>query len=76
MAGALPILVLALGLILGPSVGSRWATVLLGIFGFVGFAGFICALWLFQEIQSDIVLLKEATLAYGTKLDNQETKRR
>ncbi len=70
---SLPILVLALGLILGPSVGSRWATVLLGIFGF---AGFISALWLFQEIQSDIVLLKEATLAYGTKLDNQETKRR
>jgi hypothetical protein len=74
IAGALPILVLALGLILGPSVGSRWATILLGICGFVGFAGFISALWLFQEIQSDIVLLKEATLAYGTKFDNQEAK--
>lgn len=72
MAGALPMLVLALGLLLGPSVGSRLATILLGIFGFVGFAGFISALWLFQEIQSDIVLLKEATLAYGAKLENQE----
>jgi hypothetical protein len=75
MAGAFPMIVLALGIILGPSVGSRWASILLGIFGFVGFAGFISALWLFQEIQSDIVLLKEATLAYGTKLDNQEVKR-
>jgi len=74
MAGALPILVLAMGLILGPTVVSRWATILLGIFGFVGFSGFISALWIFQEIQSDIVLLKEATLAYGTKLDNQEAK--
>jgi TIR domain len=72
MAGALPMLVLAMGLILGPSVITRWATILLGICGFVGFSGFIPALWLFQEIQSDIVLLKEATLAYGTKLDNQE----
>lgn len=75
MAGAFPMIVLALGIILGPSVGSRWASILLGIFGFVGFAGFISALWLFQEIQSDIVLLKDATLAYGTKLDNQEVKR-
>ena len=75
MAGAFPMIVLALGIILGPSVGSRWASILLGIFGFVGFSGFISALWLFQAIQSDIVLLKEATLAYGTKLDNQEVKR-
>jgi len=75
MAGAFPMIVLALGIILGPSVGSRWASILLGIFGFVGFAGFISALWLFQEIQSDIVLLKEATLAYGIKPDNQEAKR-
>jgi hypothetical protein len=75
MAGAFPMIVLALGIILGPSVGSRWASILLGIFGFVGFSGFISALWLFQGIQSDIVLLKEATLAYGTKLDNQEVKR-
>ena len=75
MAGAFPMIVLALGIILGPSVGSRWASILLGIFGFVGFSGFISALWLFQGIQSDIVLLKEATLAYGIKPDNQEAKR-
>jgi hypothetical protein len=75
MAGALPMIVLALGLILGPSIVSRWATILLGICGFVGFSGFISALWLFQAIQSDIVLLKEATFAYGGKLDNQEVKR-
>jgi len=74
MAGALPMLVLALGLILGPSVGSRWATILLGEGGVVSVAGFVFALWLFQAIQADIVLLKEATLAYGTKLDNQEAK--
>jgi len=71
MAGAFPMIVLALGIILGPLVGSRWASILLGIFGF---AGFISALWLFQAIQSDIDLLKEATLAYDTKLDNQEVK--
>jgi hypothetical protein len=75
MAGALPMLVLALGLILGPSVGSPWAPILLGAGGFVCVVGFGFALFLFQAIQADIVLLKEATLAYGTKLDNQETKR-
>ncbi len=72
MAGALPMLLLALGIVLGPSIGSRWASMLLGIFGFVGVAGFILALWLFQAIQDDIVLLKEATWAYGSKVDNQE----
>ncbi|MDD5579914.1 MAG: toll/interleukin-1 receptor domain-containing protein [Methylobacter sp.] len=73
MAGALPMLVLALGLILGPSVGSRWATILLGAGGFVGVAGFVFALSLFQAIQADIFLLKEAALAYANKLDNHET---
>lgn len=67
MSGALPMLVLALGLILGSSVGSRSATILLGISGFIGVAGFIFALFLFQAIQADIALLKEATLAYGSK---------
>ena len=67
IAGAMPMLVLALGLILGSSVGSRSATILLGISGFVGVAGFIFALFLFQAIQADIALLKEATLAYGSK---------
>lgn len=67
MAGALPMLVLALGVMLGSSIGSRSAAILLGIFGVVGVAGFILAFWLFQSIQSDIVMLKEATLAYGNK---------
>lgn len=75
MAGALPMLLLALGTFLGPSMGSRWASTLLGIFGFVSVAGFILALWLFQAIQADIVLLKEATWAYGGKVDNQEAQR-
>jgi TIR domain len=67
IAGALPMLVLALGLILGSSVGSRSATILLGISGFVGVAGFIFALFLFQAIQDDIALLKQATLTYGSQ---------
>jgi TIR domain len=67
MAGALPMLVLALGVIFGSSIGSRWASILLGIFGVVGVAAFILALWLFQAIQADIALLKEASLAYKDK---------
>jgi TIR domain len=67
MAGALPMLVLALGVIFGSSIGSRWASILLGIFGVVGVVAFIFALWLFQAIQADITLLKEANLAYSVK---------
>ena len=67
MAGALPMLVLALGVMLGSPLGSRSAEILLGVFGVVGVVGFILALWLFQAIQADIILLKEATLAYGNK---------
>jgi TIR domain len=67
MAGALPMLVLALGVILGSSIGSRSASILLGIFGVVGVVGFILALWLFRAIQADIALLKEASLAYSVK---------
>ncbi len=72
MAGALPMLVLALGLILGSSVGSRSATILLGISGVVGVVGFIFALFLFQAIQTDIAVLKEATLAYSSKPNPQK----
>ncbi len=67
MAGALPMFVLAMGVILGPAIGSRLASVLLGVFGVVGVAGFILALWLFQAIQADIALLKEACAASGIK---------
>ena len=68
MAGALPMIVLALGVILGPALGSRWGAVLLGLFGVVGTFGFFLALWLFQAIQTDIAILKEAIFAYSTKL--------
>jgi MFS family permease len=67
LAGVLPMLVLAFGVILGPAIGSRWASILLGVFGVVGVAGFILALWLFQTIQSDIAVLKEAGLASSKK---------
>ncbi|MGH8470224.1 MAG: toll/interleukin-1 receptor domain-containing protein [Gammaproteobacteria bacterium] len=70
MAGALPMLVLTLGLVLGPQVGSRWASMLLGILGFGSLVGFILALWLFGAIQANIALLKEATWAYGAKRDD------
>jgi TIR domain len=76
MAGALPMLLLALGVVLGSSIGSRWASILLGIFGIVGVVGFILALWLFQAIQADIVLLKEAIWAYGIKHNNQNERHR
>ena len=72
MAGALPMLVLTLGLVLGPQVGSRWASMLLGILGFGSLVGFILALWLFRAIQANIALLKEATWAYGAKRDDQQ----
>jgi TIR domain len=67
MAGALPMLVLALGVVFGSSIGSQWASILLGIFGVVGVVAFILALWLFQAIQADITLLKEASLASSIK---------
>jgi hypothetical protein len=67
LAGVLPMLVLAFGVILGPAIGSRWASILLGVLGVVGVAGFILALWLFQTIQSDIAVLKEAGLASSKK---------
>ncbi|MBA3493665.1 MAG: toll/interleukin-1 receptor domain-containing protein, partial [Gammaproteobacteria bacterium] len=47
LAGALPMLVVTLGLVLSPQVGSRTASILLGVLGFCGLAGFIVALWLF-----------------------------
>lgn len=69
LAGALPMLVVTLGLVLSPQVGSRTASILLGVLGFGGLAGFIVALWLFRVIQADLALLKQATWAYGTKRD-------
>jgi TIR domain len=71
MAGAMPMLLLALGLVLSASVKSHKAILLLGIFGIVGVVGFILALRLFQAIQSDIILLKQAVSACRLKVKHQ-----
>lgn len=63
MAGTLPMLVLAFGVVLSTTIKSQVVTLLLGVFGFVGVLGFVLALRLFQVIQTDIALLIEASSA-------------
>ena len=68
LTGALPMLVISLGFILGPLHPSpQSVNMLLGIVGLLGLAGFLMALMLFKAIQNDLKLLRQLLWAYGTK---------
>jgi hypothetical protein len=67
LAGALPMLVISVGFIIGPQAGPQSVNILLGIAGLSGLAGFLLALWLFKAIQNDLVLLRQMLWACGPK---------
>ena len=67
LAGALPMLVISLGFIVGPQSGALSVNILLGIVGLAGLAGFLLALMLFKAIQNDLVLLRQVLWACGSK---------
>ncbi|MGR9088140.1 MAG: toll/interleukin-1 receptor domain-containing protein [Gammaproteobacteria bacterium] len=67
-AGALPMLVISLGFILGPLYSFPQAVdTLLGIVGLGGLAGFFMTLMLFKAIQNDLELLRLLLWASGPK---------
>lgn len=68
LAGALPMLVISLGFILGSLYSSPQAvSILLGIVGLGGLAGFFMVLMLFKAIQNDLELLHQLLWASGSK---------
>ncbi len=68
LAGALPMLVISLGFILGPLHSSQQAvSIMLSIVGLGGLAGFFMVLILFKAIQNDLELLRQLLWASGSK---------
>ena len=68
LTGALPILVISLGFILGPLHSSpQSVNTLLGIVGLLGLAGFLVVLMLFKAVQNDLKLLRQLLWVYGRK---------
>jgi hypothetical protein len=68
LAGALPMLVISLGFILGPLHSSLQPVgTLVGIVGLGGLAGFFMVLMLFKAIQNDLELLRQLLEACGSK---------
>jgi hypothetical protein len=59
LAGALPMLAIATGLVMSPFTQSTDNAFLLGILGLGGFGGFLAAIGLFRAIQGDLAVLKE-----------------
>lgn len=68
LTGALPMLVISLGFIIGPMLSSpQSVSTLLGTVGLVGLAGFLLALTLFKAIQNDLKLLRQLLWACASK---------
>jgi len=75
LAGALPMLVISLGFILGPLHSSpQSVSALLGIVGLAGLAGFFMTLMLFKAIQNDLDLLRHLLWACGSKQNRHSSK--
>lgn len=68
LTGAIPMLVISMGFILGPIHSSPESiNTLLGFVGLIGLVGFLLALLLFKAIQGDFRLLRQLIWAFGRK---------
>ena len=68
LTGAIPMMIISLGFILGPLHSSpQLINPLLGVVGLLGMGGFLMALALFKALQSDFALLRKLVWACGRK---------